>query len=72
MKRAIYLDARERDLTRRLLRYATGKINDSGRINGGAVEVACKWTRDEAYILLDKFEEPEQADTVVELEKTGT
>jgi len=58
MKRAIYLDERERDLVRRIIEYFAGRLNNTGLSLTYAETVAVYWTRDEANRLLEKFKEP--------------
>lgn len=62
MKKAIYLDARERDLARRVCDLTIRNLNK--RLDTGALpeeHMAYRWTRDEVYALREKFEEPIQS-----------
>ncbi len=61
MKRAIYLDDRERDLARRICDWVCFKAEERlGREFQTSVEKpALRWFRDEIQALNAKFEEPE-------------
>ena len=66
MKKAIYLDERERDLARRVCRFVMEALDDHPL--GDAARFACAWTRDEVQRLAKKFAERE----VEEGENDGT
>ncbi len=61
MKRAIYLDGRERDLARRICDWVCFKAEEElGHTNERHVtSPAIRWFRDEIQALRVKFEEPE-------------
>ncbi len=55
-KRAIYLDERERDLTRRVFTEVNNELGKT--FDGGLERMAVMWTREEITRLRAKFEEP--------------
>lgn len=60
MKRAIYLDDRERDLARRLCVWVQFKCRESlhGKFETDVSAPALRWLDDEIKALRQKFEEP--------------
>ena len=61
MKRAIYLDDRERDLARRICDWVCLKAKDElvARATGHVTKPALIWFYDEIQALRAKFKEPE-------------
>lgn len=65
MKRAIYLDDRERDLARRCFEYLHTELHSKANFENNELRsLALKWTRDDIADLLVKFQEPEEADVI--------
>lgn len=64
MKRAIYLDDRERDLARRVCGAFVSRLNwrIKNRLEDSFDKMALGWTVDEVEALAAKFEEPTPKD----------
>ena len=59
MKRAIYLDGRERELARRVFELVRHNLDGRYAASGNATtDMALTWTADEIGRLTEKFDEP--------------